>query len=144
MLSQESLSHLTLYPDFIARLIEDVGRSLNLEIDAPKESDVAANRIVVLPGSMSLADGHFNAGFFRRACQNHGVHMQWDGEKKPDDVEVVFTFTFTTMEEHQKKLEAAQAKEDAPTIAVPAATKETPPQKPAESKPSAPASNNSK
>lgn len=138
MLNDTSRSNLSAYPDFIKQLIEDVSKSLDLDIDEAKAADIAANRIVIMPTRMTLADAHFNAGFLRRACQNHGVHMQWDGELKSDDIEVVCSFKFTTMEDYNKAKEAAAL---APAKPAPAAAAPVEAQKPAatatESKPSA-------
>ena len=150
MLDQESAGYLSLYPLHIKALVEDIAKSLSIVVEKPTSADVETGRVTIIPVSTQLADAHYNAGFIRRSCQNHGIHVTWNGEKKPEDLDLVCVFTFITVAEHEKRKEEAAKPAPAPAPApAPVAVK---PAAPAvgsgtlqpESKPSTSLGNNSK
>lgn len=120
MLDQESAGYLGQYPNSIKALVEDAAKSLSITIEKPTAADIANGRIMLIPTSVQLADAHYNAGFLRRSCQNHGIRMTWEGEKKPESLDSACAFYFITVAEHEKR-KAAEEKAAAEKVAAPSA-----------------------
>lgn len=113
MLDQESAGHLFQFAAPVKALVEDVAKSLNITIEKPTDADALAGRVVILPSSAQLADAHYNAGFIRRTCQNHGMHVDWEGATTPEALDKACSFTFSEMAVHVAARAAKEAAKEA-------------------------------